>query len=372
MTRRLLAFTVSVLGSFLVGQTALAQDQIKLRSDPTKPEKGTISDESPAGIRIKGKDLIPESEIMDVIYDMSGTKETRLLKTEAYQPALTAEAKIDSTTTTTDRKKALSEALGAYRLLASKAPDSHAKLKRHAQWKVASLTAQQALEEGLSLDQSIKLLQKFKDKNAGGWQIVRCLKLLGQLLVEADRFDDAQAVYTDLPPKLPKSAREQCQLLAARVSMRPGKYARAQATLQAMIDKLPDASPQKLKAQIYQAECLAGEKKSAEARQQLNKILDEAKGDKALRALAYNTLGYCHYLEGPAQYKDALWAFLRVDVVYYQDREEHARALYYLADLFAKLKEGDQAKNSQEKLKSKNFAGTEYQRRLLKDLAKAK
>ena len=59
--------------------------------------------------------------------------------------------------------------------------------------------------------------------------------------------------------------------------------------------------------------------------------------------------------------------FLRVDVVYNQNKEEHARALYYLHKLFNILKDADHRDDCGTRLKNKKYAGTEFQRRFLKD-----
>jgi hypothetical protein len=111
-------------------------------------------------------------------------------------------------------------------------------------------------------------------------------------------------------------------------------------------------------------------KKGAQASEKLLALVGKIKDDKELCGQAHNALGYVYYLGG--QHKKALWEFLRVDVVYYQSPEEHARALYYLAKLFARFKDPDRAKECRQKLAGKQFAGTEYQRLALADSKKAR
>ncbi len=360
-TRTSLALLAAVGLALAAAPRAVAQDQITLKSEPTKPVKGTIASESPAGIKLKGKKaLIPAADVMDVLYDISGG-----LKLEFYRPALNAEKAID---TAANRKKALAAAIKAYQeFLPKLSAKSHDMLRRHVEYKIAALTAQQAQEEGLPLDGAIKLLTTFKNTNADGWQITRVGDMLAQMLLDTKRPAEAEQVYTDLAAlKLPEEDQARYQLQAARVSMLAGKHAVARSKLAALARKLGDSRAGK-QAMVYQAECLAAADKIPEARDMLVKLLADAKTDKELRAQIYNTLGYCEYLA--KQYKEALWDFLRVDVVYSQDRDEHARALYYLADLFDKLKEAPRATEAKEKLKSKEYAGTEYQRRLLKDEA---
>jgi hypothetical protein len=286
------------------------------------------------------------------------------LRREFYTPAFNSGDRID---TAPDRKKAVAEALDHFeKLLGKLKAGDDPRVRRNVEFRIASLLARQAREEGKPPGPAIRKLREFCKNRVDGWQIIPSARLLGRLLTTEKQYRQAEQVYGDLAanPLLPVEARNTCRLLAARVSIRPGKYPEAMVKLQALADKLPKDSRQIQQARIGQAECLAALGKLPEARDKLNMVLDEAKNDKELRAQAYNTLGQCSY--AAKQYKDALWDFLRVDVVYYQDREEHAKALYYLTDLFGKLKDEPRAKDCRARLKGREFSGTEYQTRLLK------
>jgi hypothetical protein len=56
-----------------------------------------------------------------------------------------------------------------------------------------------------------------------------------------------------------------------------------------------------------------------------------------------------------------------VDVVYNQDRVQHAKALYHLWDLFSKEGDASRAQECREALMAPEFAGLEYQKRVQKD-----
>ena len=68
----------------------------------------------------------------------------------------------------------------------------------------------------------------------------------------------------------------------------------------------------------------------------------------------------------PAQAEEAFWQYLRVDVMYPQDRNEHAKALYHLWKLFDTVK-GSKARAEQcyDKLTDKVYAGTDFNRKAL-------
>jgi tetratricopeptide (TPR) repeat protein len=125
-------------------------------------------------------------------------------------------------------------------------------------------------------------------------------------------------------------------LLSARVSLQAGKPKEALPRLEALVTrhKLAENQPQALRARLAQAECLLATGDLPGAKGRLEKVVNLT-ADRDLKAAAYNTLGVCH-LQGN-QLKDALWAFLWVEVEYNQNKEEHARALYYLVQVFSRL-----------------------------------
>ncbi len=364
MSRYLVVLTLAVVLPFGSRAFVLGADSVFLKADPSKPVTGTLVSESPSGIKLKVKGetkFYPAGEILDITYDFqSGFKLD-------YNRAINTEKKVATATTSRSRKKGLKDALGEYEgLLPRLKGKDYSSIRRNVEYKIALLTIQLAQEEDKSLAIGLRKLQEFTSKNTRGWQIVPAAQLLGQLLIASGKFSDAENVYTGLAKNsdLPEEARNTFRLLEAKLSMRPGKYADANTKLQGLADKFPKGSPQNLRARIYQAECLAGLDRLAEAETKLNAILAEVKKDNDIRAQAYNTLGQCFYQA--KNYQSALWNFLRVDVIYHQNREEHARALFYLVDLFKKRNDDKHAEECRAKLRSKEFAGTEYQTRLLK------
>jgi tetratricopeptide (TPR) repeat protein len=246
---------------------------------------------------------------------------------------------------------------------------------------VAVLEARLAEEFGGNPASAIAKLKDFKTNHSAGWQITSAGSLLAQLLVATRKYDEAETVYKNLAMlDLEKQDKGRFELLAAQVSMRPGNYKKALERFDAIIDKLPKGSVERMRAQVSQCLCGAEMKLAAlpkdadlkakkaaiaDAVAKLNAVLNENKTNKELRALAYNALGHCNYVAD--QYKEALWNFLRVDVVYHQNKDDHAQALYYLGKLFKTLGDKEHANECQAKLGSKLFAGTDYQRRMLKE-----
>jgi tetratricopeptide (TPR) repeat protein len=237
------------------------------------------------------------------------------------------------------------------------------------EYKLAVLTARQAMDENTDLEPAIKRLSDFKAKHVNSWQITACLQLLGRLQTETKQYKDAEQTYLELAQAdVPEDVKHEAELLAAQVSARAGKHELALKKVQALEAKLPKDSKYQGRAKVAEAECLLAGKKDAAAITMLRQLAKET-ADKNLKALAYNALGQCYY--NAEQLKEARWEFLWVDVVYNQDKIEHAKALYYLSRIFDKLDEKERAQECREALiTDRAFVGMEWQRLALKEATK--
>lgn len=98
------------------------------------------------------------------------------------------------------------------------------------------------------------------------------------------------------------------------------------------------------------ANCLSGDSQSAQtALQQIIKV--ENPDNQELFAVAYNALGVCHFKNN--QLKEAREKFLMTHLLMYTQSDAHAEALYYLAQIWPRLDNADQASKMRELLKSR-------------------
>jgi len=106
---------------------------------------------------------------------------------------------------------------------------------------------------------------------------------------------------------------------------------------------------QTMQSQLGIAEATAKSGKPADAQKVAEQILQAAPPDEVdVYARVYNILGYCHI--AAKNDKEALLAFLHVDLLYSQIPDAHAEALYNLSILWAKVGKPDRAKLAKEKL----------------------
>jgi tetratricopeptide (TPR) repeat protein len=234
---------------------------------------------------------------------------------------------------------------------------------RFVQYKICEILFLIAREEPAQADPATAALTAYKGRFASGWEIVPALKMLGQLLEEKGDTQAASQAYAELSalPDVPKKVKQEGDMLAVRVLLRGGQYADAEKRLKELQLDLPPNDPQRTYADVclVQAQLAQGNLDQIEPRLQ---AALKATSDPAVRAVAHNLLGDYYRVKG--QLDPAFWNYLRVDVLYNQDREETAKALYHLSKLFDKAKKDlGRAEDCLRRLKGPEFAGTAFQRK---------
>jgi predicted negative regulator of RcsB-dependent stress response len=340
--------------------SARGQDVITYYNRATKKKdtvSGVIKTETPGQIVTKSsagpEKTIPAIDVLDVEYNVQA-----LVKPE-YRNAIAAERRADEAAKEDVRKKELASALTRYQELAPKTAD--AKAKCHMEYKIARLLARQAEDNSAVTEPAIDKLVQFQKAHRDSWQISFSSDLLARLQMEKKDWAGAEKTYADLvaTPNISDDIRQDANLKIAQVMVRAKKYNDAMAKLEGLAKSVPADSPAGIRLQISLAECETASGKTDEAAKKLESILARVE-DPDLKAVAYNTLGDCQYQA--KRLKEALFNYLWVDVIYSQNRQEHARALFHLAKVFKELKDDKRAQQYKEKLEGKDFAGLEYQK----------
>jgi tetratricopeptide (TPR) repeat protein len=128
----------------------------------------------------------------------------------------------------------------------------------------------------------------------------------------------------------------------------------------AMADEGPDAANQKLAATLGRAISLAETGKADESAIE-KVIVDTDTQEKQLQARAHNALGKCY--EKAGRTKDALFAYLYVDIIYNTVPDAHAEALARLVPLWRAIGQDDRSRESREALQ-KRYAGSRWAKQL--------
>jgi tetratricopeptide (TPR) repeat protein len=200
--------------------------------------------------------------------------------------------------------------------------------------------------------QAIVEMIDFLKKHPTNYHYYEANEIVGDLAMSIGRYDKAEDYYKKLTESPSPEVKARANLLRGRAMQVEGKYDGALAAYDALLKadlKGKLGEQEMLEARIGRTYSLAGSGKVAEAIKILQEIIAKAEDDETeLLARAYDALGNCYRKQKDS--KQALWAYLRVDMLYRTVPDAHAEALYNLAVLWAEAKHNDRAREAREYL----------------------
>jgi tetratricopeptide (TPR) repeat protein len=357
------ALTFALVSWLSLSAAARAQDVVTYIDRATGKEAtftGLIQSETPAGITLKQDKTTKTISSLDVTHVMYRLPN---LRDVFYKTPFNREkAGLDLSKQPKDRIESLNAAMKEFDELLPQVRESD-NATRYVRYRMAVLRVHIAREEPGKREAALAALNQYRKDFPNGWEIVPCLRLLAQMYEEDGNLKGAQEMYNELLKlsDAPKEIKLESNLFVSNLLIRDKQYDKAAETLRKVRDLMPAEDPQRPKVLVYlcQAELMQGKAKDVE--KTLTSAIN-ATNDAPVRALAHNTLGD-YYREVKKDDAEAFWQYLRVDVLYNGDREEHARALYWLAKLYESLrKDNGKAQECKDKLK-KDYETTEYGRR---------
>jgi hypothetical protein len=365
-----LGFAVALL-SFLAPTSAPAQgttDEVTYYDRAKKAVdtlKGSIQEDTPAGIKLKvaGKNdpvPVPVADIRNVAYLVPGGVQRVL-----YRKVAGADEEHEKATDPDKKKDAFNKAVAVFKTFEQEAREPVSVLRRDVQFRKARLYARQAEDDPEQADEAINLLSQFlaDQGNSTGWQVIPVAQMLGAL--QEQKGDRAGALKTygiiATNAAVPKEVRQDFGVRQAQALIRTKKFTEAEQQLRKMALGLASDDPAAQRIAVHLAECQVASGHFAEAEAKLKDVL-KSNADGTVKALACNTLA-----DGYREAKnndEAFWYYLWVDTYYNQDKQERAKAVYYLSKLFEQAR-NDATKAQQFRdrlLKEKEFDGTDWQK----------
>ena len=292
--------------------------------------RGTVTSESPEKVEVKlGNTVtaIPTNEVAAIEYD--------------GHPASLEQAR--------DKEGlgALAEAIELYKKAAADAATKPF-IAEDAAFGQARATAELAQSEPGKVAEAVSLLDAFTRAHKNGRHIGPALEALARLQIALEKYTDADATLASIA-KLP-GGDDRAASLRIKLLTRRGKTGEAISEIDKIIAANPDGSARKRDATLAKAEALAALKKYPEAETLVRSVIKAAPSeDAATQALAHNTLGDC--LRAAGKPKEALYAYLHTDLLFSKEKDEHARALGQIAQLWREMKRLDRADEVLERLK---------------------
>ncbi len=216
-----------------------------------------------------------------------------------------------------------------------------------------AVAAKKAAEETIVV--ATKMLDYLK-QNPTSFHYYEANEVIGDLMTSIGRFDSSQKFYDKLAESPDAAYKARANLLRGRVTLASGKYDDAMKAFDGVLAnpaKGKLGAQQAVEAKIGRTYSLAGSGKVAEAIKTLQEIIASADdGDIELLGRAYNALGNCYRKQKDG--KQALWAYLRTDLLYSTVADVHAEALANLTTLWADAKHPERA------LEAKNALHRQY------------
>ncbi|OJW18695.1 MAG: hypothetical protein BGO49_23510 [Planctomycetales bacterium 71-10] len=198
----------------------------------------------------------------------------------------------------------------------------------------ARLTAEASLTEPERVKDAVAKLNAFLQAYPKGRHVVAARDALARVQLHAQDFKGAEANIAELAKLSPGADR--AAVLKARLLVKTGDAQAAAADLDRLVAAAPEGSPKQVELKLVKAEALIAASKYDESESLVRQVIAAAPAeDFAVQSKAYNTLGDC--LSAAAKPKDALLAYLHVDLLYAKDKEEHPRALRHIEELFRKM-----------------------------------
>jgi tetratricopeptide (TPR) repeat protein len=242
------------------------------------------------------------------------------------------------------------EALAALKKI-DKTPD-RPEIQQDIEFYLAFCTAKLVAGGNAKISDAGRMMKAFADANEKNYHYFPALEVVGDLLVAVGSYGPAAEYYTRLGTAPWPDYKMRAGVASGRALLNQGKADEALAVFNKVIavDAEGDAAQkQRLMASLGKAVALVALKKPDEAVKTVELFIEKTDPENVpLMARAYNVLGAAQRQLGHT--KEALLAFLHVDVLYAADHDAHAEALSNLADLWEQVHKVERADRARKTL----------------------
>jgi tetratricopeptide (TPR) repeat protein len=219
---------------------------------------------------------------------------------------------------------------------------------------IARATAKTALGDPTKVAAAIGTLEAFRKANPDSYHYYELVALLGDLQIAAKSYDDASRTFSLLGKAPWKDVQLAARCAEARVLVAQNKPQPALAIYEAVLKQAigePLMKPLKNQASLGKAACLQRTSRNDEALKSLRDVIDGATAaETGLLAEAYTLRGDSYRALGRT--KEALLAYLHVDVLFAKETKYHPKSLYYLSQLWAEVGKPVRAGTAKARLKA--------------------
>jgi tetratricopeptide (TPR) repeat protein len=259
----------------------------------------------------------------------------------------------------------LQKAVDGYQksLAATKATDKAA--KADLEFAIARTTAKMALSDPAKVDDAIKKLEDFRTKQSDHYRFYEAVNYLGQLYAAKKDFIKAKVTFEQLGKAPWKETQMASRIASGRLLLAENKLDEAAVEYEAVIAIQPEGPLEesvRQEAVLGKSRIMIAQKKYDDALKLLGEVIAKAPADDVkVNAEAFLRQGDC--LREQGNDKDALLAYLHVDVLFRSEKAIHAEALYRLSQLWDKVGQKARGEEARDLLRSE-YESSEWARQL--------
>ena len=230
---------------------------------------------------------------------------------------------------------------------------------------IARASAKLALGEPAKLDDAIKKLEDFRKAQSDNYRFYEAVNYLGQAYAAKNDMLKAKLAFDTLGKAPWKEYQMAAKIALGRLLLKENKLDEAAAEYEAIVAMTPEGpveESQRQEAVLGKSRILIAQKKFDVALKLLDEVIAKAAADDSkVNAEAFLRKGDC--LREQGENKDALLAYLHVDVLFASEKSRHAEALFRLAQLWDKVGNKGRADEARDRLRT-DYDYTEWARQL--------
>jgi tetratricopeptide (TPR) repeat protein len=242
------------------------------------------------------------------------------------------------------------EALAALERI--KQASDRAEIQQDIDFYTALCAAKLALGGAGTIADAGRKMKAFADANPQSYHYFEASEIVGDLLVAIGQYGQAAEYYARLEKAPWPDYKMRAGVAEGRALLAQGKPDEAAAAFDKVIATEAEgdlAQQQRMLARLGKAAVLVAAKKPDDAIKSVDELLKTAdSSDPLLMARAYNILGTAHRQAGRT--KEALLAFLHVELLYPSVADARAEALANLADLWQQVHQAERAATARKTL----------------------
>lgn len=347
MPRRYVSLAFTFALATLVGGPSFALDEV-VRQSVKESARGTIKSLSKTEIVVEAAGrttTVPVTDVATVRWDG-----------EPPQLGLTRSRETNGD---------LDFALKSYRELLAQVPAEQKNLKADLEFLIARTLARQAVADPAKKDAAAKALDAFTAARPDSFRYYDAVQWLGRVHAAAGDFDAAKRAYARVAEAPLPELKMAAQNALARIKLQQDDLPGAIADFDAVLAQSGDsaaAKSQRASAQLGKAVVLQRQGEHDEALKTLDAVIADASPDDAVvQAEAFLQKG--NSLEAQGKDKEALLAFLHVDVLFPAETGPHAEALFHLAKLWATVGKAERSAEARRKL-TDQYPASEWTKKL--------